>query len=78
VIAVRHSVESHVSFEFLTMEFFAQRYLKPETVVVAPTFEHATPLLIFAAAAGETLIPPEINAAESTAIKSLRAMTNLH
>jgi hypothetical protein len=60
------------------MEFFAQRYLKPETVVVAPTFEHATPLLIFAAAAGETLIPPEITAAESTAIRILRAMTYLH
>jgi hypothetical protein len=52
-------------------------YLNPETVVVAFTFEQAVPLLIFAAAAGETLMTPEIRAAESTAIPSLRAMFNL-
>jgi hypothetical protein len=69
-------VESHVSFEFLTIEFFAHLYLNPETVVIAPAFEQAVPLLIFAAA-GETLMTPEIRAAESTAIPSLRAMFNL-
>jgi hypothetical protein len=74
VIALRQSVESHVSFEFLTIVFFAHRYLNPETVVVAPDFEQAVPLLIFAAAAGETLMTPEIRVAESRAIPSLRAM----
>ena len=67
-----------MSFEFFTIVFFAHLYLNPETVVMAFTFEQAVPLLIFAADAGETLIPPEIRAAESTAIASLRAMTYLH
>ena len=69
-----HSAESHVSFEFLTNAFFAHLYLNPETVVVALAFDHAVPLLIFAADAGSALNAPAIRAVERRAVAILRDM----
>ena len=74
LIAVTHSVESQVSFEFFTNVFFAHLYLNPETVVVAFAFDHAVPLLIFAAEAGDAVKAPAIRAVESRAIAILRDM----
>jgi hypothetical protein len=66
-----------VSFEFFTIGFFAHLYLYPETVVVALTFEQATPLLIFAAAdAGTAETPPAIRTAERKVNETLRNMSS--
>jgi hypothetical protein len=57
VVAVfRQSSESQVSFEFLINGFFAHLYEEPLTLVVAPAFEQATPLLIFVAALAGTAV----------------------
>jgi hypothetical protein len=71
----RQSIDSQVSFAFLTNGFFAQRYEDPLTFVVAPDFLHATPLLtLVAATAGTAVIDASTRAVAPATTMALRNM----
>ena len=71
-----HSVVRHVSFEFLTSAYLAQRKVLPPDLVVAPALEHGVPFFT-AALAGATLRVAETSSAATYAAMTLRNMKYL-